>query len=149
MNSFVIRPFDPNRITELAKIQTQINNEAIKDFPDYLPATVDDVIARFQRKEFDPKRMFYAYEGSKIVGYAGLSGRNLKDNLRTVGYPWILKGISSSVRDLLYKAMENQCRREGTKNLQVYVSEKYPDIIDFFTSKDFKKTQEYVIMEKI
>ena len=149
MNSVVIKQFDSNQLTDIARSQTQIYNESIAQFPDYLPARVDEVVTRFRSKEFDHKRMFYAYEGSKMVGYAGLSSRDIKNNLRTVGYPWLVKETPSTVRNILYDSMEKQCRREGTKIMRTFVSENYPDIMEFFTSKNFTITQEFIKMEKI
>lgn len=148
MSSFIIRQFNPSQASELAKRQTQIYNQAITDFPDYLPVSAEEIFNRFQQKEFDPKRMFYAYDGPKMVGFATLSARDIKHNLRTMSYPWILKDTSPSVRDLLYTAIERQCRHDGTKILRTFVFESYPDIFDFFISKKFTISQEFIIMEK-
>ena len=125
-----------------------IYNQAIKTFPDYFPAKVEDVVKRFQRKEFDQKRMFYAFDRDEMIGYAGLSGRNLQYNSRTAGYPWILKGVDPNVRNLLYNAMEKQCRKEGTRSMHAFVVERYLDIIDFFESRNFHITQDFIIFEK-
>ena len=148
VKNITIKRFDSNNLTQLAKDQTLIYNQAIQDLPDYFPAKVEDVITRFQRKEFDQKRMFYAYNGSKMIGYSGLTGRDQKENLRTVGYPWLLKDAPIKVRDLLYDAMEYQCKHEGTKIMRAFASEKYTTILDFFLSKNFKVKQEYLILEK-
>lgn len=148
MSSIIIRQFNPNQSSELAKNQTRIYNQAISNFPAYLPASVDDVLTIFQGKGFDYNRMFYAYNESKMIGFSTLSSRDIKNNLRIVSYPWILKDTSPSVRDLLFNAMERQCRRERTRILRSFTLESYPDIVDFFMSKKFSITQEFIIMEK-
>ena len=148
MDNIIIKSFDPNRLHELAKAQVKIYNQAIENFPDYFPTKVDDVVKRFQNPEFDPKRMYYAFNGETMIGYSGLSTRNQQYNSRTVGYPWLLKGVDPNVRNILYDAMEKQCKKERTRSMCVYVSERYIDIIEFFRSKNFHFSQDYIILEK-
>ena len=148
MTNVVIKPFDSNQLEQLAKNQTEIYNQATKDLSDYFPAKVEDVVKRFQRTEFDPKRMYYAFDGPKMIGYAGLTGRDQRNNLRTVGYPWLLKDTPANIRDQLYDAMESQCKSEGTKSIRFFASERYPDMLKFFKSKNFNVTQEFYILNK-
>ena len=148
MSSIIIRQFTPSQASEIAKSQTKIYNQAISNFPNYLPVAVEDVIAHFHHHAFDPKRMFYAYDGPKMVGFASLSARDIQRNLRTMSYPWIIKDTNPSVRNLLFTAVEQQCRRDRTKLLRTYVFESYRDIFSFFTDKNFIITQEFIIMEK-
>ncbi|MFX1507369.1 MAG: hypothetical protein ACFFDC_14900 [Promethearchaeota archaeon] len=144
-----IKGFDPNRLEELAKQQTEIYNAAIAKLPDTSPAKVEDTIARFKRETFDQSRMFYAYEGDKMIAYAGLTGRNKEQNLRGVGYPWLTEGTDTNVRDLLYEAMEKKCRDEETELLRVYGSPNYPDQLEFFKSKGFEVIHEFLVHEKV
>ena len=148
LNKIIIKPFDPNRLHDLVKAQVMIYNQAIENFPDYFPAKVEDVVKRFQRADFDPKRIFYAFDGDTMIGYASLSNRNLQYNSRTVGYPWLLKGVDRNVRNILYDAMEKQCKKERTRSMCIYVSERYIDMIEFFTSKNFQFAQDYIELEK-
>ena len=148
IENVVIKRYDPTQLEQLAKNQVVIYNQAIPEMSDYIPAKVEDVINRFKRKEFDPLRMFYAYDGSRMIGYAGLTGKDKEQNLRSVGYPWLLKDVPNSVRDLLYDAMENQCRSEGTKTLHSFSSNKYPEFFNFFKAKNFQTKLEYLIFDK-
>ena len=109
MSRIEIKGFDPDRLEELAKEQTAIYNYGTSKLPEFIPAKVEDVIKRFKRENFDQNRMFYAYDGDKMVGYAGLTGRDEQQNLRGIGYPWLTEGTPEEVRDLLYEAMENKC----------------------------------------
>lgn len=143
-----IKGFDPNRLEELAKEQTEIYNNAIAKLPDSSPAKVEDTTTRFERETFDPTRMFYAYEGDRMIAYSGLTGHNKEQNLRGVGYPWLTEGTDTSVRELLYEAMEKKCREEGTKLLRVYGSPDYPDQLEFFKSKGFQVIHEFLVHEK-
>lgn len=147
-----IKRFDSQKLEELAHSQTEIFNKANALDPDFTPAQVEDVIKRFKNEKFDPKRMFYAYQGDKMVGYAGLTGRNVETNLRGVGYPWLLDSISQKVRDNLYEAMEKQCSDEGTNNLEVqpivFQTPYYKERLDFFTGKDFTIKNEFLMYEK-
>ncbi|MFW9904115.1 MAG: hypothetical protein ACFFFH_07280 [Candidatus Thorarchaeota archaeon] len=144
-----IKGFDPNRLEELAKEQTEIYNAATAKLPDTSPAKVEDVIARFKRETFDQSRMFYAYEGDRMIAYAGLTGRNKEQNLRGAGYPWLTEGTDSSVRDLLYEAMEKKCRDEGTELLRVYGSPDFPEQLEFFKTKGFEIIHEFLVYEKV
>ena len=144
----VIKRYDPAQLEQLAKDQTAIYNQGTAKMPEYPQAKVEDVINRFKRKEFDPLRMFYAYNGSTMIGYAGLSGKDKEKNLRSVGYPWLLKDVPNSVRDLLYDAMENQCKSEGTKTLRTMLLQKYPDLLNFFKARNFQTKLEFLIFEK-
>ncbi|MHA2296831.1 MAG: GNAT family N-acetyltransferase [Candidatus Hodarchaeales archaeon] len=148
MSPIELRGFDPNRLEELAKEQTEIYNAAIAKLPDTIQAKVEDTIARFKRETFEQSRMFYAYEEDRMVGYAGLTGRNEEQNLRGVGYPWLVEGIDDSVRDLLYEAMEKKCLDEGTKVLRVFGSPINPDRLEFFKSKGFTIKTEFLVHEK-
>lgn len=144
-----IKGFDPNRLEELAKEQTSIYNAAIAKMPDTSPAKVEDTIARFKRETFDQSRMFYAYEGDRMVGYVGLTGHNKEQNFRGAGYPWLTEGTNTGVRDLLYEAMEKKCREEETKLLRVYGSPNYPEQLEFFKSKKFEVIHEFLVHEKV
>ncbi|UCG00280.1 MAG: GNAT family N-acetyltransferase [Candidatus Heimdallarchaeota archaeon] len=144
-----IKGFDPNQLEELAKEQTAIYNAAIAKIPDTSPAKVEDTIARFKRETFDQSRMFYAYEGDRMIAYAGLTGRNEEQNLRGVGYPWLRENTDVSVRDLLYEAMENKCHDEGTKLLRVYGSPNFPEQLEYFKSKGFEVIHEFLVHEKV
>ncbi|MFX0183806.1 MAG: hypothetical protein ACFE95_12050 [Candidatus Hodarchaeota archaeon] len=144
-----IKGFDPDRLEELAKEQTVIYNAAIAKLPDSIPAKVEDTIIRFKREEFDQNRMFYAYEGDKMVGYAGLTGRNKEQNLRGVGYPWLTEGTDTSVRSLLYEAMEKKCHEEGTTLLRVFGSPNNPEKLEFFKAKGFDVKHEFLVHEKV
>lgn len=148
MTSIRIEGFDPNRLNELAKKQTEIYNAEIAKLPESIPAKVEDTIARFKRESFDRSRMFYAYEGDRMVGYSGLTGRDTKQNLRGVGYPWLTEGTDPSVRDLLYESMEKKCHNEGTKILRVFGSPNNPEKLDFFKSKGFEVKHEFLVHEK-
>ncbi|MFX0015938.1 MAG: GNAT family N-acetyltransferase [Promethearchaeota archaeon] len=142
-----IKGFEPNRLEELAKIQTEIYNAATSSLPNS-PAKVEDTIARFKREAFDQSRMFYAYKGDQIVGYSGLTGKDTEQNLRGIGYPWLTEGTDTSVRDLLYETMVKKCRDEGTKLLRVFYSLNYPDQLEFFKSKGFELKHEFLVHEK-
>jgi hypothetical protein len=144
-----IKGFDPDRLEELAKEQTEIYNAAIAKLPDTTPAKVEDTIIRFKREAFDQTRMFYAYEGDKMIGYAGLTGRDKEQNLRGVGYPWLAEGTDPSVRDLLYEAMEKKCREEGTTLLRVFGSPNNPEKLKFFKAKAFDVKHEFLVHEKV
>jgi hypothetical protein len=144
-----IKGFDPDRLEELAKGQTEIYNAAIAKLPDTTPAEVEDTVTRFKREAFDQSRMFYAYEGDKMVGYAGLTGRDKEQNLRGVGYPWLTEGTDASVRDLLYEAMEKKCREEGTTLLRVFGSPNNPERLKFFKRKAFDVKHEFLVHEKV
>jgi len=148
MPNIEIRGFNPDRLEELAKEQTQIYNEATSKLPEYAPAKVEDTITRFKRETFDQSRMFYAYEGEKLLGYSGLTGRNEQENRRGVGYPWLREGTPDIVRDQLYEAMETKCRQEGTALLRVYGSPRYPEQLNFFKSKKFKIEVEFLVHHK-
>ncbi|MFW9993376.1 MAG: GNAT family N-acetyltransferase [Candidatus Odinarchaeota archaeon] len=148
MSPIEIKGFNPDKLEELAEKQTAIYNAARSKFPNYTPANVEDTVVRFKRETFDRTRMFYAYDGDRIVGYAGLTGKNEEQNLRGVGYPWLVEGIDPSVRDLLFEAMEKKCRDEGTKIMRIFGSPDYPDQMEFFKSKGFTVTQEYLVHEK-
>ncbi len=149
MTSVRIKGFDPNHLEELAKKQTEIYNAAIAELPESFPAKVEDTIARFKREAFDQSRMFYAYEGDRMVGYAGLTGRDKNQNSRGVGYPWLAEGTDPSVRDLLYESMQKKCQSEGTKVLRVFGSPNNPGKLEFFKSKGFDIKQEFLVHEKI
>ncbi|MFW9780496.1 MAG: hypothetical protein ACFFE8_16770 [Candidatus Heimdallarchaeota archaeon] len=148
MSPIEIKGFDPDRLEELAEQQTKIYNEATSNLPEFEPAKVEDTKERFKRDTFDQTRMFYAYDGDKMVGYSGLSGRNKELNLRGVGYPWLTKGTPTSVRDQLYEAMESKCRHEGTSTLRLMGSPRYPEQLSFFKSKDFIITVEFLVHHK-
>lgn len=148
MNVIEIKRFDNNNLEQLAKDQTAVYNEAIKDFKGIPPANEEDVIARFKRKEFDPLRMFYAFDNNKMIGYAGLTGRDKELNLRGVGYPWLVKEANVSIRELLYGAMEHQCESEGTKTMRTFTSDRFRSILDFFKEKNFTITQEFLVYQK-
>ena len=143
-----IRWFDPDKLDELAHLQTEIYNLSMKDSPEFLEAKVEDTIKRFKRESFDQSRMFYAYDGDKMVGYSGLTGKNQKENLRGVGYPHLRPGIDQSVRDLLYNQMEQKCHQEGTKYLRHFTSEDYPQHQTFFKDNGFSIKIEYLVHEK-
>ena len=149
MTTIKIKGFDPNRLEELAKEQTEIYNEATSTLPNYIPAKVEDTINRFKRKQFDQSRMFYAYDKDRMIAYSGLSGRDKERNSRNVGYPWLTKGTDPSVKDLLYDAMEKKCRDEGTKLLRRGGSPEYPEQLEFFKSKGFEVKIEYLVHEKV
>lgn len=144
-----IKGFDPDRLEKLAKEQTEIYNAAIAKLPDTTPAKVEDTIIRFKREAFDQNRMFYAYEGDKMVGYAGLTGRDKLQNLRGVGYPWLIEGTDLSVRDLLYEAMEKKCREEGTTLLRVFGSPNNPEKLKYFKAKAYDVKHEFLVHEKV
>ena len=148
MNSIEIKRFDVNKLEQLAKDQTAIYNQAGKKIVDFEPATEEDVIKRFQRKEFDPLRMFYAFQGDKMIGYAGLTGRDKEKNHRGVGYPWLLKDVPVNVRDQLYEGMQKQCKDEGTKTMRGFASERNPEILNFYKSKGFEINQEFLVHQK-
>ena len=148
IKSVVIKRYDPTQLEQLAKDQTSIYNQGTAKMPEYPPAKVEDVVKRFKRKEFDPSRMFYAYNGATMIGYAGLSGKDKEKNLRSVGYPWLIEDIPNGVRDLLYDAMENQCNSEGTKTLRTTLLQKYPDLLNFFKDKNFQTKTEFLVFEK-
>lgn len=148
MNSIEIKRFDVNKLEQLAKDQTAIYNQAGKKIVDFEPATEEDVIKRFQRKEFDPLRMFYAFQGDKMIGYAGLTGRDKEKNHRGVGYPWLLKDVPENVRDQLYEGMQKQCKDEGTKTMRGFASERNPEILNFYKSKGFEINQEFLVHQK-
>ncbi len=144
-----IKEFDPNRLEELAKDQTGIYNaEIVKLVPNSFPSKVENTIKRFQKETFDKTRLFYAYEGDKMVGYLGLTGKDTEKNERGFGYPWLAEGTDSSVRDLLYNAAEKKCRDEGTKTLRQFVRKDTPEILEFFKSKDFKVIIEFLNHQK-
>ncbi|MHA2231546.1 MAG: hypothetical protein ACXAB4_03550, partial [Candidatus Hodarchaeales archaeon] len=149
MSPIDIRGFDPNRLEELAKQQTAIYNAAIAKLPESFPAKVEDIIARFKRATFDPSRMFYAYEGDRMVGYIGLSEKDEKLNERGIGYPWLAEGVDASVRDLLFEAAEKKAEEEGTKKLKRDCFENdAPEIMDFYKSKGYKVATEFLRHEK-
>ena len=147
-----IKRFNQQKLEELAQLQTEIYNKVNTKDPDFVPAKIEDVIKRFKKDKFDPNRMFYAYQGEKMIGYAGLTGKNVKMNLRGFGYPWILDDVDQKVRDLLYEAMEKQCLDEGTKNLEVqpivFQTPQYQKRLDFFLHKQFIIKNEFLILEK-
>ncbi len=149
MTTIKIKGFDPNRLEELAKEQTEIYNVATAKLPNFVPAKVEDTINRFKRETFDQSRMFYAYEEDRMIGYSGLSGRDKERNSRNVGFPWLPEGTDPSVRDLLYEAMEKKCRDEGTKLLRRGGSPEYPEQLEFFKSKGFEVKIEYLVHEKV
>ncbi len=148
MSNIIIKGFNPDRLEELAKEQTSIYNNAVSKLPDFEPAKVEDTIKRFKRGTFDQSRMFYAYEGEKLVGYSGLTGRDKELNLRSVGYPWLAEGTPNNVRDLLYEAMEAKCLKEGTSLLRVYGSPRYPEQLNFFRTKNFHTKVEFLVHQK-
>jgi L-amino acid N-acyltransferase YncA len=148
MSPIEIRGFDPNRLEELAKEQTAIYNAAIAKFPNTTPADVENVIQRFKRDTFDQSRMFYAYDGDTMVGYAGLTGRDQEQNERGIGYPWLAEGTDLSVRDLLYEAMIKKCKDEGTQRLRGFGAPDFAEISDYFKAKGFKVVQEYLVHAK-
>ncbi|MFW9853755.1 MAG: GNAT family N-acetyltransferase [Candidatus Thorarchaeota archaeon] len=148
MSPIEIKGFDPDRLEELAEGQTKIFNDATSGLPEFEPAKVEDTVRRFQRETFDQSRMFYAYDGDRMVGYAGLSGKDKELNLRGVGYPWLTEGTPSSVRDQLYEAMETKCRDEGTSILRVFGSPRYPEQLNYFKSKDFQTMVEFLVHHK-
>lgn len=148
MSDVEIKRFDAERLEELAKEQTRIYNSATEKLVDFTPAKTEDVIKRFKREQFDPKRMFYAFKGDKMIGYGGLTGRDKELNLRSVGYPWLDKDTDLAVRDTLYDEMEKQCRGEGTKTMRVFSSDRYPEIFSFFKSKNFQISQEFLLYVK-
>ena len=132
MNSIVIKGFDPENLEELAELQVKIFNEAAANLPNFIPAKIEDVILRFKRETFDQTRMFYAYQNENMVGYGGLTGKNQEQNLRGVGFPWLLNDVDESVRANLYDAMENKCKNEGTKVLQAFSSNLFEKRISIF-----------------
>ncbi|MFX0173279.1 MAG: hypothetical protein ACFE9L_15390 [Candidatus Hodarchaeota archaeon] len=144
-----IKGFEPDRLEELAKEQTAIYNAAIAKLPNRTQAKVEDTITRFRRETFDQGRMFYAYEGDKMVGYSGLTGRDKIQNLRGVGYPWLIEGTDPRVRDLLYEVMEKKCHKEGTTLLRVFGSPNNPDKLKFFREKEFDEKFEFLVHEKL
>ena len=147
-----IERFNNQKLEELAQLQAEIFNKANSKDPDFLPSKVEDVIKRFKNEKFDPKRMFYAYQGEKMIGYSGLTGKNVKANLRGFGYPWLLDGVDQTVRDLLYEAMEKQCRDEGTEHLEVqpvvFQTPQFQERLDFFKGKQFAIKNEFLLYEK-
>ena len=145
MSDVQIKRFNANNLEELAKEQTRIYNYATEKLEDFAPAKTEDVVKRFKREQFDPLRMFYAYKGDKMIGYAGLTGRDKEKNLRSVGYPWLDKDTDLSVRDSLYEEMEKQCQTEGTKTMQAFSSDRYPDLFSFYKSKNFQIDQEFLL----
>jgi hypothetical protein len=148
MTSIEIRGFDPEQLEELAKTQTAIYNVEGTKLPEFVPAKVEDTIKRFKRKTFDQSRMFYAYKGDEMIGYVGLTGKDVKANSRGAGYPWLAEGADESVRDLLYDAMEKKCQDEGTQTLRVFGSPRYPKQLEFFKSKGFEIKIEYLVHQK-
>ncbi|MHA2231545.1 MAG: GNAT family N-acetyltransferase [Candidatus Hodarchaeales archaeon] len=148
MSPIEIKGFDPNRLEELAKQQTAIYNAAIAKLPESFPAKTEDIIARFKRDTFDPSRMFYAYEGDRMVGYLGLSGKDEKLNERGIGYPWLVEGTDTSVRGLLFEAAEKKAKEEGIKKLRCFGAANTPEINDFFESKGYKVVIEFLRHEK-
>lgn len=152
MATIEIKRFDSQKLEELAQKQTEIYNKANATDPNFTPARVEEVIKRFKNEKFDPNRMFYAYQGDIIIGYAGLTGRNVERNVRGFGYPWLLDGVNQKVRDELYEAMEEQCREEGTENLEVqtivFQTPHYQERLDFFKTKQFGIKNEFLMYEK-
>lgn len=148
MSTIKIEGFDPEKLEDLAEKQTVIYNAENSKLPNYSEAKVENTIKRFKRKTFDQSRMFYAYAEDQMVGYVGLTGKDQTKNERGVGYPWLADGTDTSVRNLLYDAMEEKCRSEGTKTLRVYGSPQFPAQLDFFKSKDFTVKIEFIVLEK-
>lgn len=143
MSDIEIKRFDANKLEELAKEQTRIYNYATEKVKVFDQAKTEDVIKRFKREDFDSLRMFYAFKGDKMIGYAGLTEKYKAQNSREVGFPWLDKDIDSSVRDLLYDGMEKQCQTEGTKTMRAFAHGSISEIKPFFTSKGFQVIQEF------
>ncbi|HKZ40944.1 MAG TPA: hypothetical protein VJ044_08280, partial [Candidatus Hodarchaeales archaeon] len=128
--------------------QTRIYNIATEGLSDYPPAKVEDVVKRFQRREFDQKRMFYAYDGNKMIGYVGLTGKDKETNSRWTGYPWLDKGADSQTRVLLFEELEKQCKEERLKILRAYATTKYSEQLEFFRSQGFQDKIEHQVYQK-
>ena len=127
---------------------SKIYNQETSKLPNYTEAKVEDTIKRFKRETFDKTRMFYAYQDNEMVGYVGLTGKDVKQNLRSAGYPWLAEGTDEDVRDQLYEAMEKKVRDEGTKILRAFGSPQYPVQLKFFQDKDYKTKIEFLNLEK-
>ena len=144
MSPIEIKGFDPARLEEIANDQTKLYNFSISKLPEFEPAKAEDTIKRFKREKFDQSRMFYAYDGNRMVGYVGLTGRDKEKNQRGAGYPWLAEATDPKVREQLFEAMLKKCKAEGLKTLNYFASPRYPEQLNFFKEKGFQTKVEFL-----
>lgn len=91
------------------------------------------------QKEFDLKSRCFAFDGDRLVGHMGFTG---KGNFVSLGYPWVLEGYEGELQEEMYELIYSYASGPsyGGEVFAQRFRVQWKDQINFFLEKGFEIT---------